>query len=234
MNVPGNTGSSSSRSGCHLCGRGDDHLYRCVRCRTAIYCSKEHQKQHWKHHKNECSTSKQVELDQVQQQQPFHDLPNVSELNLDSVRTSLSPDRTLFVHQDDQTTSVNVLLNSNPTSEMEGNQSCIPALPAPIPFLHKSVTYRKHKEQLEWMQQICQYVAADLEKYGICVVDNFVGKERAESIHRSVHSLFLSLTFLSSFFTDFNFITFVISFIQVCGEPVSFWRVCRGGNGQPE
>lgn len=70
------------------------------------------------------------------------------------------------------------------------------------PFLHRSFnTDLSSKQQLrgcsmEWLSQICQYVVRDLEKYGICVVDNFMGKERAESIHRSVVSMYHSGVFV--------------------------------------
>ena len=42
----------------------------------------------------------------------------------------------------------------------------------------------------EWMSQTCQHVIRDLEKYGICVLDNFMGRERSESIHRSVVAMY--------------------------------------------
>lgn len=74
--------------------------------------------------------------------------------------------------------------------------------PTSPPFLHRSFNRELScKEQLqsismEWMSQICQYVVRDLEKYGICVVDNFMGKERAEAIHRSVVSMYHSGVFV--------------------------------------
>lgn len=74
--------------------------------------------------------------------------------------------------------------------------------PTSPPFLHRSFNIDLScKEQLrrssmEWLTQICQYVVRDLEKYGICVVDNFMGKERAESIHRSVVSMYHSGIFV--------------------------------------
>jgi hypoxia-inducible factor (prolyl hydroxylase) len=49
---------------------------------------------------------------------------------------------------------------------------------------------------MEWLIDICQCVVRDLDKYGICVVDNFMGKERAESIHRSVVSMYHSGVFV--------------------------------------
>ncbi|OXU22458.1 hypothetical protein TSAR_010868 [Trichomalopsis sarcophagae] len=41
-------------SGCMVCGR-NDKLLRCSRCKSVFYCTKEHQKLDWKHHKSVCS-----------------------------------------------------------------------------------------------------------------------------------------------------------------------------------
>ncbi|KAM9240702.1 egl nine homolog 1 [Leptosomus discolor] len=52
----GSSGSSSSerdRQYCELCGRMEN-LLRCGRCRSSFYCSKEHQRQDWKKHKLIC------------------------------------------------------------------------------------------------------------------------------------------------------------------------------------
>ncbi|XP_039914476.1 egl nine homolog 1 [Hirundo rustica] len=52
----GSSGSSSSerdRQYCELCGKMEN-LLRCGRCRSSFYCSKEHQRQDWKKHKLIC------------------------------------------------------------------------------------------------------------------------------------------------------------------------------------
>uniref|UniRef100_A0A3P9LYK8 hypoxia-inducible factor-proline dioxygenase n=1 Tax=Oryzias latipes TaxID=8090 RepID=A0A3P9LYK8_ORYLA len=41
------------RQYCELCGKMEN-LLKCGRCRSSFYCSKEHQKQHWKKHKLIC------------------------------------------------------------------------------------------------------------------------------------------------------------------------------------
>lgn len=41
------------RQYCELCGKMEN-LLKCGRCRSSFYCSKEHQKQHWKEHKLIC------------------------------------------------------------------------------------------------------------------------------------------------------------------------------------
>lgn len=50
----GNNGSSErDRQYCELCGKMEN-LLRCGRCRSSFYCSKEHQRQDWKKHKLIC------------------------------------------------------------------------------------------------------------------------------------------------------------------------------------
>ncbi|XP_064014595.1 egl nine homolog 1 [Pogoniulus pusillus] len=50
----GNSGSSErDRQYCELCGKMEN-LLRCGRCRSSFYCSKEHQRQDWKKHKLIC------------------------------------------------------------------------------------------------------------------------------------------------------------------------------------
>jgi hypoxia-inducible factor (prolyl hydroxylase) len=55
---------------------------------------------------------------------------------------------------------------------------------------------RSERSPQEWMSQTCQHVIRDLQQYGICVLDNFMGKERAESIHRSVVNMYNSGVFI--------------------------------------
>lgn len=70
------------------------------------------------------------------------------------------------------------------------------------PFLHHSLCKEVSNEDqakrstMEWMTQMCHFVVRDLEKYGICVVDNFLGRERAEALHSSVVSMYNSGVFV--------------------------------------
>lgn len=78
--------------------------------------------------------------------------------------------------------------------EKPGNSSQKPkTIP---PFLHHSSSKEvsnqdmARQSSMEWMTQMCHFVVRDLEKYGICVVDNFMGRERAEALHSSVVSMY--------------------------------------------
>uniref|UniRef100_UPI003AADADDF egl nine homolog 1 isoform X3 n=1 Tax=Centroberyx gerrardi TaxID=166262 RepID=UPI003AADADDF len=58
--------SAIDRQYCELCGKMEN-LLKCGRCRNSFYCSKEHQKQHWKKHKLIC---KEADKAQVSKQKP--------------------------------------------------------------------------------------------------------------------------------------------------------------------
>ncbi|KAI9560661.1 hypoxia-inducible factor prolylhydroxylase [Daphnia sinensis] len=233
---------------CHHCGLGE-HLFRCARCRSVVYCSKEHQRKDWNIHKLVChnppkkkdedsSNFVAVETPAIENE-AVSSIPLVSDspqcttskkqlsgekdsaLNIKSKRADQQyfaenshdihdqPEK-IYPESQHKDLEGTVLEMGSATlgpdygqtgwqSSQENspfNQSTSP------PFLHRSFNRELScKEQLqsismEWMSQICQYVVRDLEKYGICVVDNFMGKERAEAIHRSVVSMYDSGVFV--------------------------------------
>uniref|UniRef100_A0A8C4NZ66 hypoxia-inducible factor-proline dioxygenase n=1 Tax=Dicentrarchus labrax TaxID=13489 RepID=A0A8C4NZ66_DICLA len=59
------------RQYCELCGKMEN-LLKCGRCRSSFYCSKEHQKQHWKKHKLIC---KEADRAQLPKQKPEQTTP---------------------------------------------------------------------------------------------------------------------------------------------------------------
>ncbi|XP_036140101.1 egl nine homolog 1 [Monomorium pharaonis] len=53
------------------------------------------------------------------------------------------------------------------------------------PFLHRN---RSNLEEL--LDKICQYVIRDMDKYGVCVVDKFLGKERGLKVLNEVLNMY--------------------------------------------
>uniref|UniRef100_A0AAQ5YVB7 hypoxia-inducible factor-proline dioxygenase n=1 Tax=Amphiprion ocellaris TaxID=80972 RepID=A0AAQ5YVB7_AMPOC len=60
------------RQYCELCGKMEN-LLKCGRCRSSFYCSKEHQKQHWKKHKLICKEVDKAQL--PKQNAALHETP---------------------------------------------------------------------------------------------------------------------------------------------------------------
>ncbi|KAE9035002.1 hypothetical protein PR003_g9927 [Phytophthora rubi] len=63
---------ASVASTCPICGKSES-LRRCGSCKRVGYCSREHQRQHWKEHRSECTY-------QSKQQQPGQSPPNASDV----------------------------------------------------------------------------------------------------------------------------------------------------------
>lgn len=53
------------------------------------------------------------------------------------------------------------------------------------PFLHRN---RNNLE--EFIDKICQYVIRDMDKYGVCVVDKFLGKEKGLAVLKEVLDMY--------------------------------------------
>lgn len=53
------------------------------------------------------------------------------------------------------------------------------------PFLHRN---RSNLEEI--LDKICQYVIRDMDKYGVCVVDKFLGKERGVKVLNEVLNMY--------------------------------------------
>uniref|UniRef100_A0A671PIH4 hypoxia-inducible factor-proline dioxygenase n=1 Tax=Sinocyclocheilus anshuiensis TaxID=1608454 RepID=A0A671PIH4_9TELE len=54
-------GPDRDKQYCELCGKMEN-LLKCGRCRISFYCSKEHQKQHWKKHKLTCREADKTKI----------------------------------------------------------------------------------------------------------------------------------------------------------------------------
>ncbi|XP_070771765.1 egl nine homolog 1 isoform X4 [Enoplosus armatus] len=77
------------RQYCELCGKME-HLLKCGRCRSSFYCSKEHQKQHWKEHKLIC---KEADKAQLPKQKPEQAPPSGDDKEPEKCREKISPEQ---------------------------------------------------------------------------------------------------------------------------------------------
>ncbi|XP_065563318.1 egl nine homolog 1-like [Artemia franciscana] len=230
--------------GCVLCGNSHQ-LFRCARCRNVLYCSKEHQKLHWRIHKPQCydvnsvpglslspsvTTLSQQEKSSYVTEIPFPkggaSLPeagpamyqqiacdesgvereqnNVNQTEMESF--SNLPDTDLLFAIDnffsgaylDQSMPIrepkrkaydpDSFINLGPSSTQ---QSLNPT---------KNLTGFEHylemrRNTAEWMLKVCQYVIQDLDRFGICVIDNFLGKDYADAILATTEDLYDSGVF---------------------------------------
>ncbi|XP_046401472.1 egl nine homolog 1 [Ischnura elegans] len=225
---------------CEQCGL-EDHLLRCSRCRTVYYCSKEHQKQHWKKHKPVCGKTRVDKSDaENSSTQPDSTLDSVTKLRdrdnskvekidrkikekksesedwkstvitfegsaeseiLNAGTERLSPNLD-FGDQDGNLASENSGEDSNNSSKMPLNETSVSELVLPNngvgfadsnlackcplpPFLHKN-----HREKQWIIEEICRNVIRDMDEYGVCVVDNFMGPQTGREVLKEVTGMY--------------------------------------------
>ncbi|XP_059215033.1 egl nine homolog 1 [Centropristis striata] len=146
------------RQYCELCGKMEN-LLKCGRCRSSFYCSKEHQKQHWKKHKLICKeTDKTQPPKEMPEEQPApsgdDEVPEKSASLPQTTNTEAPEDNDGPVED-----------GSNNTATPNGQTSSSP-----------------QKLALE-------YIVPCMNKHGICVVDNFLGAETGQGILDNVKAL---------------------------------------------
>ncbi|XP_065339423.1 prolyl hydroxylase EGLN3 isoform X1 [Cloeon dipterum] len=182
---------------CELCG-SREKLLRCSRCRKVWYCSKEHQREHWKKHKRACVPRSNVSGPTPEEPQTGLTLVDsgISELNinvnpfpcegsseieiLNAVAEVLSP-----VFLDSLTGQYLTEPSSQEMPDLD-TMGKVPHTDNHPPFLHS----RSSRDQRGIIEEICKTVIKDMEDYGICVVDNFLGLTKGSEVEREVLSMY--------------------------------------------
>ncbi|XP_068182975.1 egl nine homolog 1 isoform X1 [Antennarius striatus] len=156
------------RQYCELCGKMEN-LLRCGRCRSSFYCSKEHQKQHWKKHKLNCKEADKQRLPKPELEPTS---PAADDKEPENRQENASPEQT-----DDaslpQTTNTEAADGDNRAEE-----DC--SADTATPNGNTSASPRKLA-----MECVVPY----MREHGICVVDNFLGEETGLGILEDVKAL---------------------------------------------
>lgn len=165
----------SDRQYCELCGKMED-LMKCGRCRSSFYCSKDHQKQDWKKHKQVCKQAESsprlayTEPETLQEQQQSEPssctaspgLPDSSGARVDTAPASGRRD-------------------PGAPSELE---------PEPEPAAAQEIS--NGQAGAPQQKLATEYISPCMNKHGICVVNNFLGEELALGVLEEVHALYKS------------------------------------------
>ncbi|KYB26714.1 HIF prolyl hydroxylase [Tribolium castaneum] len=168
----------SSNLSCAVCGT-KTNLLRCARCKTRIYCSKEHQRKDWPNHRRECA---QLAL-ALDKQSPKSGESSI----LNSLSEDLSP------HLDFDKTSTEKALKSAKTAMpisgeniIHPKKSVVKDFPE-ISFQQNPWSAKGHRKDLD---EICRNVIGDMDAYGVCVVDNFLGEDKGKAVLKEVLQLY--------------------------------------------
>lgn len=198
------------RQFCELCGKMEN-LMKCGRCRSSFYCSKEHQRQDWKKHKQVC---KEVEKTQRPPAPPLPPPPpppppphtEPPQPCGDNVGTETEPQRT------QQTNNQRPSDTASPNSDQPAASNKETSGPDTTKHYIRSVTGTEHvgdhKQPADGVPTIntkpngqtasppqklaTEYIVPCMNKHGICVVDNFLGEDLGLSVLEEVRSLYLT------------------------------------------
>lgn len=154
------------RQYCELCGKMEN-LLKCGRCRSSFYCSKEHQKQHWKKHKLNC---KETEKKQKLLPQPSGD--DDDDKAPEKNRDKISPDSASPPQTTEEAPGDGDEDRSNTTTTTTA-----------------AATTRNGQTSSSPQKLATECIVPCMNKHGICVVDNFLGTETGLGILDNVKAL---------------------------------------------
>ncbi|KAM4607954.1 egl nine homolog 1 isoform 2-T2 [Polymixia lowei] len=161
------------RQYCELCGKMEN-LLKCGRCRNSFYCSKEHQKQHWKKHKLIC---KEADKAQVSKQKHEHTQPCVDG------KEQERPQQKIRAETADSSSSSGEVIKGFITNA-EDAEVC------DKPGEDGSNNAKPNGQTRSSPQKLAmEYIVPCMNKHGICVVDNFLGAETGVCILEDVKAL---------------------------------------------
>lgn len=192
----------SSVNQCAVCGIGGLQL-RCSRCHKVYYCKKEHQRIDWKKHKVICKASdvqSVVNGDKNNAVGENEYLPitheGSSENEILSARTeSLSPRLDLDFREEKSSTE-KILRCAKSAMPIQGENRVLPPkrnfrdFPEISLKKQNSTPYSQRNNGDIILDEVCRNVIRDMDAYGLCVVDNFLGEERGRAVLNEVLSMY--------------------------------------------
>ncbi|XP_050002851.1 egl nine homolog 1 isoform X1 [Alexandromys fortis] len=193
--------SERDRQYCELCGKMEN-LLRCGRCRNSFYCCKEHQRQDWKKHKLVChggeAPSAQPAPAQPRVAPPPGGAPGAARAGGAARRGDrAAASRTPGPEDSAQARSGPGPAEPNsedpPASRSPGPERAIlcPAGGGPGEALSPSGGLRPNGQTkpLPALKLALEYIVPCMNKHGICVVDDFLGRETGQQIGDEVRAL---------------------------------------------
>lgn len=160
------------RQYCELCGKMEN-LLKCGRCRSSFYCSKEHQKQHWKEHKLICKADGAQNPKHKSETPPPPPPPP-----LPPPQNPKEPETCSERNSDKQADSAAVTSDAN-TVAPEGDGGTA-----------EDDTATPNGQTSSSPQKLAtEYIVPCMNRHGICVVDNFLGVETGLGILENVKAL---------------------------------------------
>lgn len=180
--------TEQDRQYCELCGKMEN-LMKCGRCRSSFYCSKDHQKQDWKKHKQVCkqagnnpcashTASAQLHPDDAKKEkEPLQEQPKSKKTSCTASEKSTGSSGP---HVDIEGTTA----LSKPASE--ARSACDPEHAAEQDISNGQVVMSPQQKLAT------EYIGPCMNKHGICVVNNFLGEDLGLGVLEEVRALYTS------------------------------------------
>ncbi|XP_076018515.1 egl nine homolog 1 [Genypterus blacodes] len=162
------------RQYCELCGKMEN-LLKCARCRNSFYCSKEHQKQHWKKHKLICKEADKAKLP-THKSEPAQ--PSGDGIGQEKCRQKISTGQTDSASPSGE--RMKGFITNAEAPGMGDGQGDDGSKNGTTPNGQSGSTPQK---------LAMEYIVPCMNKHGICVVDNFLGTETGMGILENVMAL---------------------------------------------
>ncbi|XP_023222418.1 egl nine homolog 1-like [Centruroides sculpturatus] len=198
---------------CSWCGR-TGILSRCSRCHYAWYCSKEHQSLHWREHRKECTQIRQMinqpnlqntqgesswnkvnplyYSEQIWQNQPTEQVTQTEFDSSNLIASSSIPDYNLLVNDMSKESNFSVSQASSQDAYLSdgdqmfnehfGQNECAQ--------VDEKSMIESYNQNPEWFDGMCHNLVKDLNSYGICVIDKFMGEQTGKAILDEVRNLY--------------------------------------------
>lgn len=178
----------NSVESCSVCG-ANQNLLRCSRCKQVYYCSKSHQTKDWKKHKSICVEfiSDEKVNDKLRSISfEVSELPKEGSSESEILSTeaeSLSPNINFRSDKSSTYKAIKCAKTAMPISGeniVHPKESSVRDFPE-ISFKQSTPPFL-HRNQDQVLDEMCRNVIWDLDNYGVCVVDNFLGESRGKSV----------------------------------------------------
>nr|UYC32830.1 egl nine-like protein 1 [Scylla paramamosain] len=204
--------SGSRQKVCGQCGAVGDQLKKCSMCKMMWYCDEDHQRKHWSQHKPLCiskntggntgDTSKnkngqkhKKRSKKTKQETNFcFDKGVLEEVAGTQAAAALSHNEMQFQGNGGQGRGRRKSHMPDLSTPIDSSHPLEAQVPKTPPLYHvqeslDSLSLEGSGFSEEWFTNILQDVTKDLNKYGVCVVDDFLGEERADRILEEVRTL---------------------------------------------
>ncbi|KAM6218698.1 egl nine homolog 1 [Rhynchocyon petersi] len=168
--------SERERQYCELCGKMEN-LLRCSRCRSSFYCSKEHQRQDWKKHKLVCGGA---DAESAPQPGPARPAAPAQPKPRGAKKAPGRP------------AASGAKARGQPARASEEPPARAPLAPPSTPgegLCPGGLRPNGQTKPLPALKLALEYIVPCMNKHGICVVDDFLGKDTGQQIGDEVRAL---------------------------------------------